>query len=38
MSNEERLDYRNQDRVAFFEGLERAGLKAVQEYRDAFGG
>lgn len=34
----ERLDYRNQDRAAFFAGLERAGPQAVQEYRDAFGG
>jgi hypothetical protein len=33
----ERLDYRNQDRPAFFKGLERSGPKAVQEYRDAFG-
>jgi len=34
----ERLDYRNQDREAFFKGLERSGPKAVQEFRDAFGG
>jgi hypothetical protein len=34
----ERLDYRNQDREAFFQGLERSGPKAVQEFRDAFGG
>jgi hypothetical protein len=34
----ERLDYRNQDRDAFFKGLERSGPKAVQEFRDAFGG
>lgn len=33
----ERLDYRSRDRVAFFAGLERAGPRAVQEYRDAFG-
>lgn len=32
----ERLDYRNQDRAAFFQGLERNGTKAVQEFRDAF--
>ncbi len=34
----ERLDYRNQNREAFFQGLERSGPKAVQEFRDAFGG
>jgi hypothetical protein len=34
----ERLDYRNQERTAFFKGLERNGPKAVQEFRDAFGG
>ena len=32
----ERLDYRDLDRAAFFEGLERSGPKAVQEFRDAF--
>lgn len=34
----ERLDYRLQDQAAFYQGLERDGPKAVQEYRDAFGG
>lgn len=33
----ERLDYRNQDQVAFYEGLERNGPKAVEEFRRAFG-
>lgn len=33
----ERLDLRNQDRQAFFKGLERNGPKAVREYREAFG-
>ncbi len=33
----ERLDLRNQDRDAFFKGLERNGPKAVREYREAFG-
>jgi hypothetical protein len=33
----ERLDYRNQDRVAFYQGLERNGPKAVEEFRAAFG-
>lgn len=33
----ERLDYRNQDRVAFYQGLERNGPKAVDEFRAAFG-
>lgn len=32
----ERLDYRNQDRQAFFRGLERNGLKAVEEFKAAF--
>lgn len=32
-----RLDERNQDREAFFKGLERSGPRAVQEFRDAFG-
>ena len=32
----ERLDYRNSDREAFFNGLERSGPKAVREFRDAF--
>ncbi len=33
----ERLDLRNQDRAAFYKGLERNGPKAVREYREAFG-
>jgi hypothetical protein len=33
----ERLDYRTQDRAAFYAGLERNGPKAVREYRNAFG-
>ena len=33
----ERLDYRNQDRDAFYRGLERDGPKAVREFREAFG-
>ena len=33
----ERLDYRQQDRAAFYRGLERNGPKAVREYREAFG-
>jgi len=32
----ERLDYRNHDRSAFFEGLERSGPKAVKEFKNAF--
>jgi hypothetical protein len=32
----ERLDYRNVDREAFFQGLERNGPKAVREFREAF--
>jgi len=32
----ERLDYRNQDREAFYRGLERSGQKAVDEFRAAF--
>ena len=32
----ERLDYHNQDRKAFYEGLERNGPKAVEEFRNAF--
>lgn len=31
----ERLDYRDSDREAFYEGLARSGPKAVQEFRDA---
>jgi len=33
----ERLDYRNQDRDAFYKGLERNGPKAVREFQEAFG-
>lgn len=33
----ERLDYRNQDRKAFYQGLERSGPKAVAEFRQVFG-
>jgi hypothetical protein len=33
----ERLDFRNQDREAFYAALERNGPKAVREYRAAFG-
>ncbi len=33
----ERLDFRNQDRQAFYAALERNGPKAVKEYRAAFG-
>lgn len=33
----ERLDFRDQDRVAFYKGLERNGPKAVKEFREAFG-
>lgn len=33
----ERLDYRNADRLQFFEGLKRNGPKAVQEFIDEFG-
>ncbi|MBI3961411.1 MAG: hypothetical protein HY335_01560 [Deinococcus sp.] len=33
----ERLDYRTQDRAAFYQGLERNGPKAVEEFRAAFG-
>jgi hypothetical protein len=33
----ERLDFRDHDREAFFEGLERNGPKAVREFREAFG-
>jgi hypothetical protein len=32
----ERLDYRNQDREKFYQGLERNGPKAVDEFRKAF--
>ncbi len=33
----ERLDFRTQDRAAFYRGLERNGPKAVREFRAAFG-
>jgi hypothetical protein len=32
----ERLDFRNTDREAFFEGLERNGPKAIREFREEF--
>jgi hypothetical protein len=32
----ERLDFRNVDQQAFFQGLERSGPKAVREYCEAF--
>jgi hypothetical protein len=32
----ERLDYRNQDEEEFYQGLERNGPKAVEEFRKAF--
>ena len=35
--NVHRLDYRNQDRQAFYKTLERNGPKAVVEFREAFG-
>jgi hypothetical protein len=35
--NVERLDYRNNDTRAFFEGLALAGPKAVEEFKKAFG-
>ncbi|MBN1665897.1 MAG: hypothetical protein JW862_02375 [Anaerolineales bacterium] len=35
--NVQRLDYRNQDREAFYRGLDRNGPKAVDEFRKAFG-
>ncbi|RME85581.1 MAG: hypothetical protein D6775_02440 [Caldilineae bacterium] len=31
----QRLDYRNHDRDAFYRGLERAGRKAVEEFKTA---
>ena len=34
--NVHRLDYRNQDRQAFYQGLERNGPKAVREFKDSF--
>jgi len=34
----ERVDYRVQDREAFYSGLERNGPKAVEEFRAAFPG
>ena len=33
----QRLDFRLQDRAAFYKGLERNGPKAVEEFRKAFG-
>lgn len=33
----QRLDFRKQDREAFYKGLERNGPKAVREFRQAFG-
>lgn len=33
----ERLDYRIQDRKGFYQGLERNGPKAVEEFRKVFG-
>ena len=33
----ERLDFRNQDREAFYAGLARNGPKAVREFQEAFG-
>ncbi len=33
----ERLDFRTQDQVAFYKGLERNGPQAVREFREAFG-
>ena len=33
----ERLDFRDSDRDAFYQGLARNGPKAVSEFRDAFG-
>lgn len=33
----ERMDFRHQDREAFYAALERNGPKAVREYRAAFG-
>ena len=32
----ERLDFRNQDREAFYKGLARNGPKAVREFQEAF--
>lgn len=33
----ERLDYRNQDRDRFYDGLALNGPKAVREFRESFG-
>ncbi len=33
----ERVDFRTQDREAFYRGLERNGPKAMREFREAFG-
>lgn len=35
--NVQRLDYRNQDREAFYRGLHRNGPKAVEEFKKAIG-
>lgn len=35
--NVKRLDFRKQDRDAFYQGLKRNGPKAVREFREAFG-
>ncbi len=35
--NVQRLDYRNQDREAFYQDLARSGPKAVEEFRKVFG-
>jgi hypothetical protein len=35
--NVHRLDYRIQDRQAFYQGLERSGHRAVSEFRETFG-
>ena len=32
----ERLDYRDHDRVRFYEGLDRSGPRAVEEFQRAF--
>ncbi len=34
----ERLDFRNQDREQFYNGLNRSGPRAVEEFRKAFPG
>ena len=35
--NGERLDYRKNDRAAFYTGLERNGPKTLKEFQEAFG-